>query len=148
MKLSKAQLALIGHLVEEAIRDVPAIQRRWQLPGALPFVRSRAEAGHLLLVREWTADIVLSRDGEMIVIDTEDGQPPRPATEPERRVALFRSIEKYPELLSFLPQRPPEAIECPGCSGTGVLTLRFVKPEPRHIVCRCGGSGWIRPGDP
>jgi hypothetical protein len=143
MNLTSAQLALVGYLIDEVLRDEPAIQRRWNLPAAAPFVRARAKDGHLLLVRDWPADVILSRDGEVMVIDTEEGQPPRPATESERRVTLFRSISKYPELLSFLPQRPSDAVECPGCSGTGVPAARFVNPMLRDIVCQCGGSGWV-----
>jgi hypothetical protein len=143
MRLTDAQVALIGYLIDEALRDESAIQQRWQLPTVAPFVRARAKEGQLLLVRDWTADVVLSRDGTMIVIDTEEGQPARAATESERRTTLFRSIAKYPELLSFLPGRPLDAVECPGCSGTGVLVARFVNPKLRHVVCRCGGSGWI-----
>jgi len=145
--VTRAQLELIGHLIDEALQDERTIERRWQHPKVAPFARDRAKAGHLLLVRDWTADIVLSRDGEMIVIDTEDGQPPRPATDSERRVTLFRSITRYPELLSLLPPRPSEAIDCPACSGTGVLTVRFVNPKLRDVVCRCGGGGWITAGE-
>ena len=82
-----------------------------------------------------------------MVIDTEDGNPPELATDADRRVTLFRSIERYPELLSFLPARPPDAHECAGCSGTGVIPLRFTNPALRGIVCRCGGSGWLTPDD-
>jgi hypothetical protein len=145
MSLTDAQIALVGHLIGEAMSDEAAAQRRWDLPTIAAFVRARAEAGQLLLVRDWTADVVLSPNGDVIVIDTEDGQPPRLATDRERCISLFRSIAKYPELLSLLPQRPAEAINCPGCSGTGILVARFAKPELRHIVCRCGGSGWITP---
>ncbi len=145
MRPTDAQIALVGHLIDEAMSDEAAIQRRWDLPKIAPIVRARAEAGQLLLVRDWTEDVVLSPNGDVIVIDTEDGQPPRLATDRERRITLFRSIERYPELLSFLPQRPSEAIQCPGCLGAGILVARFAKPELRHLVCRCGGSGWITP---
>lgn len=145
MRLTEAQSTLVGHLIDEARSDEVAIQRRWDLPTIAPFVRARAEAGQLLLVRDWTEDVVLSPNGDVIVIDTEDGQPPRLAKDQERCISLFRSIERYPELLSFLPQRPSVAIQCPACSGTGIPVARFAKPELRHLVCRCGGSGWITP---
>lgn len=145
MKPTDAQIALVRHLIGEAMSDVGAVQRRWDLPRIAPFVRARAETGQLLLVRDWTEDVVLSPNGDVIVIDTEDGQAPRRATDRERRISLFRSIARYPELLSFLPQRPSEAINCPGCSGTGIPAVRLAKPELRHIVCHCGGSGWITP---
>jgi hypothetical protein len=145
MTPTDAQIILLGHLLDEAMGDAAAIQRRWDSPTIAPFVRARAKEGQLLLVRDWTEDVVLSRNGDVVVIDTEDGHLPRLATDQEQRLSLFRSIEKYPELLSFLPQRPPEAIQCSSCSGTGILAVRFSDPALRHVVCRCGGSGWITP---
>ena len=144
MKCTPDQIALIGYLIDEAMRDEDSLERRWrsQFQKAAPFARLRANEGSLLLVRDWTEDIVLSRDGEVIIIDTEDGQPPRVATEAERRIALFRSIASYPELLSFLPTRPAEATTCAGCAGTGVSPARFVNPGLRAVVCSCGGAGW------
>jgi hypothetical protein len=147
MRLTDAQITLLEHLLDEAMADAAVIQRRWDSATIAPFVRARAEEGQLLLVRDWTEDVVLSRNGDVVVIDTEDGQPPRLATDRERRVSLFRSIEKYAELLSFLPQRPPEAIQCSSCSGVGIPAVRFSNPALRHVVCRCGGSGWIMPDE-
>jgi hypothetical protein len=147
MKPTGAQLTLLGHLIDEALNEQAAVERRWGSPKIGPFARARAEAGQLLLLRDWTEDAVLSRNGDVIMIETEDGdgRPPRLATDRERRISLFRAMEKYPELLSFLPQRPPEAIECPSCEGTGVHLARFTNPQLRHILCRCGGAGWILP---
>ena len=145
MRPTDAQIALLGHLIDEAMSDEAAVLRRWSLPTIAPFVRARAEAGQLLLVRDWTEDVVLSSNGDVIVIDTEGAQPARLATDRERRISLFRSIEMYPELLSFLPERPSEAIQCSGCAGTGIPVARFANPALRQIVCRCGGSGWITP---
>src|SRR5262245_39393025 len=115
MTLTTPQLDLIGFLLQEALSNGEALEDRWQK--AAPFARQRAEEGFLLLVHEWLADFVLARDGLMHVIDTEFGEPTRPATEDERRVNLFRSIRRYPELLSFLPSRPPTAATCPSCKG-------------------------------
>jgi hypothetical protein len=135
-------LELIALLIEEAMTDKEALDLRWRLPGAIPFAQAYAKEGRLLLTREWTTDTVLSRAGDVIIIDTEDGLPPRAATERERPVELFRSIARYPELLSFLPARPQDAITCPTCSGTGVVAAKFAKPEHRPLVCECGGAGW------
>jgi hypothetical protein len=52
-----------------------------------------------------------------------------------RNMALFLGSKKYPAIRSLVPARPPEAIECAHCKGTGEL--------PHKVVCYCGGLGWL-----
>src|ERR1700686_3547355 len=77
-----------------------------------------AELDRLLLARDWTADFVLEKSGDVTVVETEYGKPDSPSREREARGALVRSIETFPELLSLLPARPTDAVECPTCQGT------------------------------
>ena len=70
------------------------------------------------------------------MIDNDGDLPVRVATEEERRVALFRSIARYPELVPLLPSRPPEAITCSSCGGAGVHLERFANPLLRHLIVR------------
>ena len=102
----------------------------------------------LLLARDWTADFVLEVTGQVVVVDTEYGKPETPATEREARGALFRAIEIFPELLSLLPGRPEDAVECPTCNGTGVVEVALANPKFRNIICQCSGAGWLRTSDP
>jgi len=56
------------------------------------------------------------------------------------RMAAFQGALRYPQLSSLLPERPGAAMPCDGpCGGTGQL--------PGHLVCSCGGAGWIVPGE-
>jgi hypothetical protein len=143
--MTAAQLELIACLVREAIDDPLSLDGRWK--GAAPHARAYAERGQLLLRRDWTADLVLSAAGEVVVIDTENGEPPSPATAWWSRVALFAAIGRYPELLSLLPARPVEAATCVGCHGTGVPPVRFTNVNLRGVICVCGGAGWTLPDD-
>jgi hypothetical protein len=140
MTVTTAQRDLLDYLIRELLSDGPATEQRWRRGAA--DARQRAAEGTLLLVRDWTADIVLSPAGEVLVIDTEFGEPTRPATAAEQRISLFRGIRHYPELVSFLPARPPEAVSCESCQGTGVLAAAITNPSLREVVCACGGAGW------
>jgi hypothetical protein len=56
-----------------------------------------------------------------------------------RNIALFQGSKKYPALEILVPARPPEAIECTHCRGTG----KIPGPLANKIVCYCGGLGWL-----
>src|SRR5215471_13196591 len=138
--LTEAQRQLVNFLIDEAIRDSADLERRWLK--AAPYVRTRAERGELVLLREWGQTTVISREGAVLVVDSDDG-PDRQATQRERHMALFQMIEHYPELLSLLPGRPPDAKTCPDCSGTGINPVVLSSPSLRNIICACGGAGWV-----
>lgn len=59
-----------------------------------------------------------------------------------RNVALFQGSKKYPELVTLIPPKPTNAIECIGCDGTGIEKTA-AKLGLDNIVCYCGGLGWI-----
>jgi len=140
-ELTESQRKLIALLIEVTNQDADDRERRWQKAG--PFVKKYSEQGQLPLVRDWTEDTIMTQDGSVLVIDTEDGRPARSATEAERRVALFRSLRRYPELLSLMPERPRQAATCPGCHGTGVPEPALAVPGLRDLICVCGGAGWV-----
>ena len=121
-------------------------ERRWGKINA-ERVREYAERGRLLLARDWTADLVLEPNGEVTVVDTEYGKGDSQASNREARGAFFRSIEVMPELLSFLPHRPAEAIQCEICAGTGVLEMALTNRTLRNVICQCSGAGWILPSE-
>ncbi|MEM7245848.1 MAG: hypothetical protein AAF533_10925 [Acidobacteriota bacterium] len=58
-----------------------------------------------------------------------------------RRMVLFQGSKRYPELSALVPEEPPEARRCSGCSGTGIFE-RFPL-----ATCWCGGLGWEIPGE-
>lgn len=62
-------------------------------------------------------------------------------------VALFQGAKRYPELASLLPNRPPNAVPCISCGGTGEPT--DIPPHLQNaVVCYCGGAGWLPSGVP
>jgi hypothetical protein len=58
---------------------------------------------------------------------------------------LFQGSKKYPELAALAPSRPPSAVVCNHCDGTGIDPYA-IKLNTDAIVCYCGGLGWL-PGD-
>jgi hypothetical protein len=101
------------------------------------------EHGFLPLYVGWVATLGIRPDGSFVKYDTE--------TDPEelsplsagfwQRVALCEGVKKYPELLPLLPERPPTAITCDRCGGSGGI-------GDASFICHCGGIGWIVPGVP
>ena len=107
--ITQAQRRLVSHLIHLIANDHLESDRRWGANADLA-TRYASENEQLLLARDWTADLVLSANGDVLVIDTESGEPARPANESEQRGALYRSIAELPELLSLLPARPSDAM--------------------------------------
>ena len=59
-------------------------------------------------------------------------------------IVLFQGAKKYPELKELIPTRPPDAVECSDCKGTGIFQgLAEHGIVPQNIVCYCGGIGWL-----
>lgn len=58
-----------------------------------------------------------------------------------RRMAICQGARTHPARAELIPRRPPEALTCATCRGTGELAGH---PD---IVCECGGAGWIVPGE-
>jgi len=139
--VERAQTKLIELLIGRVSADADEAARRWAENASL--AQAYGLQKRLLLARDWTADLVLDVNGKVYVVDTEYGNAPRVATETERKIALFRSIRQYPELLSLLPTRRPESTTCGQCEGTGVLAASLTNPALRNVVCECGGAGWI-----
>ena len=121
-------------------RHIEAFVRDETQPEYLKLHVSRNSVLPILI--SWTGFWGLRADGEILVVDTEEG---RPAVverdERERRIALFQGAKTYPELTCLVPERPEEARDCPTCSGTGRLDVTGVEPDT--IICSCGGLGWV-----
>ncbi len=141
MIATPAQARLIGLLMGRVTADADEAAGRWAENASL--AQEYGLQKRLLLARDWTADLVLDVSGEVYVVDTEYGGGQRVAGETERKTALFRSIRRYPELLSLLPTRTPESTTCGQCEGIGVLAATLTNDALRNVVCECGGAGWI-----
>jgi hypothetical protein len=61
-------------------------------------------------------------------------------------VVVGAKVWNVPELLRLLPIRPPNAIDCVQCKGTGWVSWIDAKGKEGRVVCwdRCGGLGWER----
>ncbi len=104
-----------------------------------------AKIGALPLVTDMGGLYALRPDGEIISVAWDDDEPPRSERDPRiRNAMLFQGSKRYPELAALVPNRPEQAIDCPHCSGTGVVRIEGHEPEEiPSLICYCGGLGWI-----
>ena len=103
------------------------------------------ESGVLPALFDWTAFGGIRVDGSVVWVEYDAPYRVRLA-EPAyvRNLILHRLVQRYSSLATLAPQRPPDAIECPPCQGTGILRIAGVaQPE---FNCVCGGLGWLPPG--
>jgi hypothetical protein len=123
----------IHRRIEEFLADHPH--------GGLP----AAVRGHrfLPLYIGWLAALGICPDGTFVRWD-EDTNAVTPLADGRlRRLAICEGAKKYPELRGLLPNRPPKAVDCDGpCAGTGQIA------GLPNMICRCGGTGWLIPGEP
>jgi hypothetical protein len=117
--------ALIGDAIRKLKRD-PIYGELIERFDALPIAD---DASGCLLLRE---------DGELFTMGwNTSGQQPRQATDVRPFLkAVIDLAQRYPEISRLLLERPPSAVECPDCRGTG---------SDRHdLGCgTCCRLGWI-----
>jgi len=54
------------------------------------------------------------------------------------------SVARHNVLPLLLPPKPPDAIACPDCRGTGKLTFPHGSEHlADKLICYCGGIGWL-----
>jgi hypothetical protein len=83
------------------------------------------------------------KPGGQVVVFSHDQDDPELRIEEDARlvnVALFQGSITYPELRELVPERPPEAEDCPFCTAKGIEPNALGEKE---IVCYCGGLGWV-----
>jgi len=106
-----------------------------------------ARHGLLPLYRGWGGFIGLAADGELYSVGWDPPHDRAVVREPVwRRVALVRGAAQYPELAALRPVRAADAVDCPGCHGTG-RPLVDGRPLPGDILCQCAGLGWVPPDE-
>jgi hypothetical protein len=95
---------------------------------------------------DWTAVLAITPDGSLFEWSTEHPNPNLIEPEPRwARLALAQGLKRYPELLPLRPSRPVDGVDCQACGGSGVLQLPPGISD--NVVCRCGGLGWLLPGE-
>jgi hypothetical protein len=91
----------------------------------------------------------LAFDGRVLVDNYDwDGTGAYKVTDPKKAwsaVVIGAKLWNFPELLQLLPIRPPDAVDCGQCQGTGWVSLVDAEGKQGQFVCydRCGGLGWL-----
>jgi hypothetical protein len=88
----------------------------------------------------------LAMDGRLVYLPDEPSARPEPveniaANIIGAHVAFAIVARRYPQLAVYCPQRPADAPDCRKCDGSG-----SIPGVPAHILCGCGGSGWLPAG--
>jgi len=133
-------MGLASEIREWLTVRIDAFARDPEEPEYLRFHVSRHSVLPILI--GWTGFWGLRADGEIWLVDTEDG--PEPAVELDERLqrtALYQGAKKYPDLRPLVPERPEGASDCPHCVCTGRIDVPGFPPDT--IVCYCGGFGWL-----
>ena len=96
------------------------------------------------------AAMYLALDGRVVVWDDDlEGETEPREAKDEREmftaIVIGAKQRKAPELLSLLPERPLEALDCQECNNCGWRQFgNDEQGEPVKIICwDCGGIGWI-----
>jgi hypothetical protein len=91
--------------------------------------------------------LFLAFDGRVIVDDYFNETGAYEVTDPKEAwtaVAIGADVWGVPELRRLLPERPPGAVDCPDCKGSGWLRWPSADGRERSVVCeRCGALGWL-----
>jgi hypothetical protein len=114
----------ISRLTAEAARESEssAIKEAARATGALPVHTDMSGA------------LALTSNGDVIQYDFETGTTSAPE-ENWRIAALTKAARRFPELRDLAPPRPNSAVDCPSCSGRGVIL--------GNMDCgTCFGTGW------
>jgi hypothetical protein len=85
----------------------------------------------------------LKRDGEVVSFAWDEPHQLRIEREERiRNMAIFQGSLKYAVLAPLVPSRPPSAVTCSACKGTGEFS-EFGERLVGKIICYCGGLGWL-----
>jgi hypothetical protein len=126
---------VIAALIDAFVTDADE-RLEWARAGA-------REHGFLPLYLGWITAIGVRPDGSFVTWDHDTTGEVRACTDAYlQRMALCQGAKKWPELAELIPTRPPEAIDCATCRGTGVPI-----PSMPQVICECGGVGWCIPGE-
>jgi hypothetical protein len=136
-------MATLGDTVEALVRKLvlgetsdPFNLRSWVIQhGALPV---SADMGGCFAITRAGDVVSFLWDADSDLRTESDGR--------IRRIIVAAGSRHYPELAPFVPDRPPDAVDCRHCRGTGRPKLGET-PLPENIVCYCGGLGWLLPNE-
>lgn len=99
-----------------------------------------ARYGGISLMGTLGATWLLRPDGTFWDVDDDLGKPITPLA-PEWHVAALRlGAQRHPWLAEIICPRPPAALACPSCNGSGDLAIE--EQEATFICPACFGKGW------
>jgi hypothetical protein len=105
-----------------------------------------ARVNALSLFFDWTAFMALRPDGQLVWVpyDDESGDTEVVRKESLRNLGLFQATRLHPDLQFPVPSKPPDALDCPACRGTGKQPF----PEGSKLlfdkmICSYAAVGWL-----
>lgn len=109
--------------------------------------RAAVSRTHVLpLCFDWSGFLGLRPEGQVVSVlyDDESGEYEIIHEERVRNLALCQGTKRYPDLPFLQPAKPPDAMECSHCRGTGQVTLpQGLEQLSEKFTCYCGGLGWL-----
>ena len=89
----------------------------------------------------WTECVGIRPDGAIVSWSIEGEYEGAPEVEYQLlvRIALVSGAKRYSFLQPFIPERPPYALDCRTCNGSGTIE------RLPNVICECGGIGWVDP---
>ncbi len=133
-------------LIEKRIAEFVAGSEAW--PEIWAEARTTIARQRLLpLLYHWNGFYALNQDGQVVYLNDVEAVFVE-QRERFRNIALFTGSRRYPEIQALVVIRPPDAIDCTHCGGTGQVILPDTIAHITNIVCYCGGLGWVPHDDP
>lgn len=132
---------LFGEIVENCISEFMKAEFFYNFTNEKIDIRQIVKEHHFLpILFDWSAFCSLRPNGEIVWFDLDNHKILKVETDERiRNIVMFKATEKFPKLLTFLPQRTNENIDCPYCESTNQLPKEISK----GVTCYCGELGWI-----
>jgi uncharacterized protein (TIGR02996 family) len=128
-----------GPILEQFLNKAPAAGTEYEQQQR----HAAQKYGVLPLVGDMGGWYGLSMDGALDICCWDSPDEMRIEEDPRLRYAmLFDGCRKYPSVRLLIPPRPVGSKDCEYCDETN--RIRSFIP---HILCYCGGLGWLPPDD-
>jgi hypothetical protein len=125
-------------ILEAMMRRRASVAADW--PGRADVAERAARHGFVPLYADLGGVVGVRPDGTFVGLgDDPDAAPAEMTSVRWRDLAVLIGAKRYPELRALIPPRPPDAVTCANCAGSGVIA------ELPTVTCACGGLGWIPP---
>ena len=133
----------ITELIKRLREDDPLLSLPWpKSPAYRALIRENAHKGRLYVPANfWFHEVMLDAEGSVVVLSGEP-ESERAASAIEAHIVWQDSVaQAWPELATFVPSRPDDALTCEVCGGTG--RPPYATGALANVMCACGNAGWI-----